>query len=781
MIKKVCCFFVVVILLLSIIPFGAEAGDCPVVINEVMASNKSVIKDSNSEYSDWIELYNRSNFTCDLSGKYLSDSKKNLTMYKIPDGVSIEANSYLIIWCTGIEGYINEQYYAPFKISDGDTVYFTDSDGESIIDKIKVEETSTDESIGKTDNNSNEIAVFKESTPMRSNIGAAQKILKPSFSEKAGFFTEGFYLNITSNYQNGEIYYTLDGSEPTEKSRKYNGSIYIDSRAGEQNTISEIPTNNLTTNRAWVKPQGEVFKATVVKACVVVDGKKSETATSTFFVDKNISTRYGVSVVSVSTDNDNLFDYEKGIYVEGLHKNYSNKGKEWERPAVFEYFDKNGKRELVQNVGIRIHGAFSRQFPQKSLRVYARSEYGNSNLEYPFFENNGVKEFKSIILRNSGNDFGNMMFLDALYQHFWKENKNAVIQDFTPAVLFINGEFWGISNIREHYSQEYFASHFGGDAEKYIIAENANVAVDSGLPSDNITFINVSKFASNNDLNDQSNYDYVEKWIDLDNTAVYFAAEIFAGNNDWPGNNLGLFRYNVEPSSASVGFNDGRWRFFMKDIDQAYAYQRINYDAFSRIIKADTGKNYPVMLFTSLLKSDKFRNKFVVSLCDAMNTNLSKENIYTVTNQYKEIYRELIEEHISRWGSPQNFQVWESTVDKYKMVGNRRKLVIENQLKTYLPQITGKGFDGFNADLKLYVNDVSFGHIKINGINLSDKNNWHGNYPSGSEISLTAVPSDGYRFVGWEGDLKSMYNDINLTLKKGDNAVIAVFEPIAAE
>lgn len=778
--KRLCCFCLVTVMVLSLFVVDTVATEENIVINEVMASNKNTIKDTKGSASDWIELYNRGSAPVKLGGKYLSDSKKNLTQFKFPDDAVLEGGKYLIIWCDGTEGVSDGCYYAPFKISEGETVYLTCEDGITIIDSLKANDMLTDESIGKIDNTTNEVAIFTNPTPFRENDISSKKLVKPSFSKKAGFYTEGFDLEITSGYNNAEIYYTLDGSEPAKNSLKYNGPVHIDSRKGEKNTISEIPTNTLNTNRAWQKPGGEVFKANVVKACVFLGDDKSVTACATYFVDKDIFSRYGVNVVSLTTDNENLFDNEKGIYVAGNHTNYANKGSQWERSAFFEYFDKNGKREVSQNVGIRIHGAFSRSFPQKSIRVYARSEYGKGSIEYPFFEDNNAEKFKSIILRNSGNDFGNTMFLDALYQHFWKENKNAVIQDFCPAVLFINGEYWGISNIREHYSEEYFATHFGGESKNYVIAENGGVAIDGENKNDNKSFIDIANFASKNDMNNDANYKRVEEVVDLDNMAVYFAAEIFAGNNDWPGNNLGLFKYKAENGENTDGFKDGKWRFFIKDVDQAYAFRQINYKIFDKIKEAyETGKkNYPVMLFVSMLKSEKFRNKFYDVLCDAANANLSRENVCSVTEKYKEIYRELIDEHILRWGSPQNFDVWEQMVDRYKAFGNRRMANIEFQLKTFMPDVCKTEFNGFNAGLTVINENDEYGKIKINGLYLPNSNTVRCTYRENAKVTLTAVANEGYRFAGWSGAVTSKDEAVTLNLNGTSNQISAVFEEI---
>jgi hypothetical protein len=72
-----------------------------VVVNELMAVNSITAADQDGEYDDWIELYNLTENEIDLSGFYLTDSKKNLTKWKFPEGTSITAKGYLIVWEDG--------------------------------------------------------------------------------------------------------------------------------------------------------------------------------------------------------------------------------------------------------------------------------------------------------------------------------------------------------------------------------------------------------------------------------------------------------------------------------------------------------------------------------------------------------------------------------------------------------------------------------------------------------------------------------------------------------
>jgi hypothetical protein len=69
-----------------------------VVINELLPVNQNSGSDQNGEFDDWIELYNLTDQAVDLSGHYLSDSKKNPAKWQFPEGTAIAAKGYLIVW-----------------------------------------------------------------------------------------------------------------------------------------------------------------------------------------------------------------------------------------------------------------------------------------------------------------------------------------------------------------------------------------------------------------------------------------------------------------------------------------------------------------------------------------------------------------------------------------------------------------------------------------------------------------------------------------------------------
>lgn len=817
--KKTFLNLLVLIILITIPLVGCQRQDngANLVINEVMSSNGQGITDSDGNYEDWLEIYNPNEQVVNLKGYYLSDKEDNLTKWQFPE-ITIEGGGYLLVWASGKDKAEDGEVHTNFSVNiDGETLTLTKPDGKTIVDQIEPIAIPRDVSYGRYPDGGNEWHFYKEgtSTPGNSNKEPLEDLEAPSFSHNGGFYSEEFSLALNAKEEGVEIYYTLDGSEPDPIKNKestflYSEPVLIKDQSSSPNEISTIPTIGKEIRHKWQVPKEKLFKGTVVRAKAIGEILTSEVITNTYFVTEKGADRFSLPVLSLVTNKDNLFDPEKGIYVGGkifeeylkenpdLEKipamasaNYHQRGQEWERPVneedsvSLEYMTEDGKQALAQNIGIRIHGGASRSEPQKSLRLYAREEYGQDKLEYPFFKD-GVTNYKRLILRNSGNEWGKTMFLDGYLQSLLDEFK-VDTQKFQSSILFINGEYWGIHNIRERQDEYYLEGRYGVDPDKVTILEN-NAVVSVGKKGDEWHYLDLLSFIEENDLKDPKNYAYVQRQMDIDNFIDYQIINIFLANIDWPQNNVTMWRYNADQykPDAPVG-QDGRWRWLIFDLDSmggtygaGYWDTGERFPDYKALERATDPKfyteegNWPTFLLRKLLENPEFKRSFINRFADHLNTSFKPEVTVKALGGFSDVIGKEIGEHIKRWGYPNSYQEWEQKVEYIEDFMRKRPSYQEQQLLEY--------FDLSGTAKVTLKTDPSKGAIKINTIEIDEETkgvensaSWQGVYYKGVPVEITALAKPGYKFVGWEGDYKSAKETLEIDLNR-DVELKAVFK-----
>lgn len=442
-----------------------------VVINEFLASNNEGIPDEDGEFHDWIEFYNHGEEPYNLRDHYLTDDAEELE-WQFPE-VVIEPGEFLLVFASGKDRKEGE-LHTNFRISkEGDPVVFTDERG-FIIDEVAPLELPTDHSYGRVPDGDGNWYFFEDPTPGKSNENAEayKEILEePNFSRRGGMYSKGFDLEISHDKTGVEIYYTLDGSEPTPQDIKYDGKIDIEKRGKEEPGLSTIRT----TSRFQDDPFGDVQKATVIRArAFKEDHLQSSISTQSYLVTEEGKDRYTLPVISLSAPSPSLFSADSGIYVKGEDEenpNFDQRGHDWERTSNYEIFDTERDKHLNMQAGTRIHGGWTRYLPQKSLRLYARRIYGTNPMEYQLLPHKNLHEFKRVILRNNGNIHPDdswaweqgasveTYFRGGMTQEIFRD-MNFETRDYEPAILFINGEYWGLYNIRERFDRFYFTTKY---------------------------------------------------------------------------------------------------------------------------------------------------------------------------------------------------------------------------------------------------------------------------------------------------------------------------------
>ncbi len=521
----------------------------------------------------------------------------------------------------------------------------------------------------------------------------------PECETQGGFYTEAFEIKLVTNTNNCKIYYTLDGSEPSLKSAVFVKPIIIKSRTSELNNLSAIPSSP-----RWKPPVGDVFKGTVVRAIVVTnDNKKSSELTRTFFVDEKGRKRYSLPVVAITVNPDDMFGYKNGIYVLGKNyddkndyvkkdmqldlpwwkypSNYLKRGNNAERPAYIEFYENDNHLAFEYGVGVRINGNATRGYAQKSLRINFRKEYGAEMLTYKLFPANEVINFKSFILRNSGNDWDKTMFRDAFMQSLMADSKMD-IQSNRPAVVFINAEYWGIHNICERFDENYISRKYKIHKDSIIILEMSG-NVFYGKKQDGKDFKELLTFIQTNDISVNSNYEKIIKQIDIDNFIDFLITNIYYCNSDWPNNNVKYWRYKAkERGNDSAKVRDGRWRWMLYDTDYGFGFTGNDAYEVNLLEKAKTTGSVGI-IFSGLLKNKLFVNTFISVFRHHLNTFYNATEVAKKINDFEALFSPEMEENINRWRVIGSYSNWKSNVKVLRDFATHRPAIQVKQLNEF--------------------------------------------------------------------------------------------------
>jgi hypothetical protein len=525
-------------------------------------------------------------------------------------------------------------------------------------------------------------------------------LLPPKCPSKGGFYGTTFSIILNAPIHSTKIYYTLDGSEPSLKSTEYIQPIFINTAENKRGNLSDIPTSP-----RWKPALNTVFKGTVLRAIAVTDdNKKSEELIRTFFINKKATKKYSLPIIALTVNADDLFGYKNGIYVLGknyedksdyLRKsipldlawwdypaNYLKRGSNSERRGHIEFYENDGRLAFEANAGLRINGNATRGFAQKSLRVCFDKDYGMEQLNYKLFPDNEVETFNSFILRNGGNDWNKTMFRDAFMQSLMRDAKLDVQAD-RAVIVFINGEYWGIHNIRERFDENYIANKYKIKVDNIAILElGGNLFY--GKKSDAKEFGELLAFIKNNDLSQSTNYEYVKQRIDIESFMDFIIANVYFCNSDWPNNNVKFWHYKTfTPSTDSSTIKDGRWRWMLYDTDWGFGYTGKEDYQLNLLEKArETGS--VGLIFDGLLKNDIFFDTFINRFKWHLGHTFDKDRVLKKIDDYQSILNPEMNEHINRWRIIGSYTNWNNYVEELRVFATKRPAVQIQQLETFI-------------------------------------------------------------------------------------------------
>lgn len=477
------------------------------------------------------------------------------------------------------------------------------------------------------------------------------------FSKTTGFYEEEFHLKIYA--PSDEIYYTLDGSEPTKESIRYEDYIHIYDASQNENTNSmrtDFSSKFLSKEGFYEVPNYLIDKCTVLKVAYYDQyGNRSKVEEQVYFLGYAGKPGYeNVNIISVTANPEDLFSDETGIYVLGdefekfaatenleeyhdyvWNGNYQKSGREWEREAQIQVFNTEKELVLSQKVGVRIQGGVSRSFYPKSLNLYARDEYGMNQMHYDFF---GTGYYpKRITLSSGGNDFHGKM-KDRIGAELSRE-LNFCTMHYEPYALFLNGEYWGFYYLTEKYDEKYIEHYYGVDENNVIIFKAD--ALEVGIDEDYDTYFDMLDFLANADMTKDENYQHMCELMDMDSFIDYYAAEIYmARNGDWPSGNYALWRSR---GVSEKPYEDGKWRWMLFDV---------NTSAFSELLTEHDTIAYAkekCEWFSNLCTNEQFREEFADRLREMRDAVFTEELVNEKLDEYKILMSEPMENHMQRF------------------------------------------------------------------------------------------------------------------------------------
>lgn len=703
-----------------------------IVINEICASNNQIILDDFGNSADWIELYNTSATEVSIKGWFISDDLNNFQKWRIPD-IAIPGHSYHILFANKEDTWL--QFPSTnFKLSSvGESLTLSTEDS-FVVDQISFPSLASDMSFGRIPDGSSGWQLTAMPTPLVSNTGAplAERIDAPTYSDAQRFFDQPQTIHLQS-IPNAQIYYTENGDIPSINSQQYQGNI-------------------------------EINESVVIRAIAVLPGHLPSTvSTFTFFVDEE----HELPVIALSSSPYNFTDIDVGILIHG--NNAVNMWPYWganywsdkEIPVYVEYFEDHETLAFANQFDTQIHGGRSaRTNPQKPLRLQVKKKYGSSTVEYPFFKDRDRTTYKRLVLRNASGDYNTAHFRDAfLARYFIKEGLNVDVMAYQPVTIYMNGDYYGIINMREKSDKYYLAHNFGVDIDHLDLLEE-----DTLINVGNYTiFDSMYQFVHTNDLSIDANYQIATTFFDVENIAETFIVELGLNNNDWLGNNIKYWRERKE---------NARWRYLIFDMDIAmgrHGWTTYDYNLFAEKM-ADPGTNRHINIFKALIQNETFRNYFLNRHADLLNTIFRKEAFTKELDRTIDLLDFDIQQHFNRW-SICGYSCWKDIhlPVLYDYIEKR---------PSYARQHLIEYFD-LKKEIELTINTFpeGAGKIKINTITPNELP-WNGIYFDGVPVTLTIEPNPGFRFTHWQS-LNTITNNSSPTITQNfttNDEVIAFFE-----
>ena len=711
-------------------------GKSQVIINEYSCSNVAGPTDAFGEREDWIELYNMGAAAVDLTGYFLSDKETNLDKWEIPSG-NIAPGGYTMVYCSGRNTVSGTQLHPNFKLTqtEGEWIILTRPNG-VVQDSIKiVHMTKENHSVGRETNAASTWKLFMSPTPGAPNSGAINFYTPtPVMDIAPGFYGGAQSVTITCSAPGATIRYTTNGSEPTAASTLYAGPVAI---------------NSTTVLRA------KAFSADQPSFC----------ASNTYFI--NVS--HTIPVVSVAGTQ--VFD----LIANGNGWSTNYKG-------CFEYFEADGSFIDEGEGDFNKHGNDSWAYDQRGFDYIMRDQFGyNDAISHQIFPFKDRDDFQKVILKPAAND--NVSFEDGAhirdaFVHTLSQKADLKMDERTwqPCIVYLNGEYWGVYEVREKVDDSDFTEHYyqqdkfniqylktwGGTWEEY--------GAPNAIPAWNAlrTFINT------NNMGVAANFENVDTTLNWESLIDYFIINSYIVSQDWLNYNTGWWR-GLDPAGDKE-----RWRYTLWDMDASFGHY-INYTGIpDPTANADPcnvenlpnpgGQGHTDILEKLIDENPVVEQYYIARYADLINTHFSCDYMnFLLDSMINKIDPEM-NGQCTKWGG-NTYAGWQANVQQLRDFIDARCVALEQGLIDCY-SLTGP------YQLVVDVDPPGAGEVKVNSI-WAPTYPWNAEYFGGMNTNFIAQANTGYMFSHWEYTTGPMLlpdtQDTNSLVMNGPENVTAVF------
>ncbi|MBN1479085.1 T9SS C-terminal target domain-containing protein [candidate division KSB1 bacterium] len=596
-----------------------------------------------------------------------------------------------------------------FKIKgDGEILQIVDVAG-NVVDTVRTPALAPDVSFGRLPDGQDSWRILALPTPGGTNIdsGFTMPAAAPIFSLQGGLYNSSLSVEL-SDTSGGDIYYTLDGSDPDENDNSYTTPIFL-----KNNTCLRARTFH--SNRP-----------------------PSRIVTNTFIFNEDTE----FAIVALASDPYNLYDDEYGIFAFGPNASSeypyfgANFWQDWERPVHVEFFEPNGTLGFKLDAGMKVFGGWSRGRDQKALAIFQRGIYDTRQINYQIFPDKPITSFESFLLRNGGNAWDGTIFRDAYMQALCEDFMDLETMAYRPAQVYLNGDYWGILIVREKINEHFVAANRGLDPDRLDILDGSGRSSSQVMAGSNHDYLDFWHFIETHDLALFENYAQVDSMMDISNFIDYQIAEIYIANTDWPGNNIKYYK----PQTPG-----GTWRWLIYDTDFGFhLYDTAPQHNTLAFATEPFGPDWPnppwsTLLLRSLLQNQDFTRQFINRFADHLNTTFDVDRVVALLDEFDALFYPEMFRQRERW--PGSANQYNSRLQRMYNFANRRELYVRSHIRQMF-NIAG--------DIKLNLSTTGVGRIKVNSKIIS-RFPWQGTFFQDVPVTLTAIPAPGYRFTRWNG------------------------------